>query len=78
MSIAPVQPARIESPYMTVDETIVYLRLTSRRALQRLLSGHRLPHGRLGRKLLFDRREVDAWVLGYGSALEMARTRKAS
>lgn len=66
----------VESPYMTADEAMVYLRRGSRRALERLIAEHRLPYCRSGGKLLFDRREIDAWLRGHGSALELARTQR--
>lgn len=65
-----------ESPYLLAHEAVVYLRCQSRSALQRLIKEHRLPHGRSGRKLLFDKRELDAWVKGFGSALELVRRQK--
>jgi excisionase family DNA binding protein len=68
----------IESPYLTAAETIAYLRLGSRSALQRLIDQHRLPYGRRGAKLLFDRRELDAWVKGFASAIEMTRARRSA
>jgi excisionase family DNA binding protein len=61
------------SPYLTAREVIVYLRLGSRSALQRLLVEHALPFCRRGRNYLFDTREIDAWLHGHGSAIEMAR-----
>jgi excisionase family DNA binding protein len=63
----------VESPYLTSAEAIQYLRLGSRRALQRMLAEHRLPFCRLGRHYRFDRRELDAWLRGYGSAIERSR-----
>jgi excisionase family DNA binding protein len=62
------------SPYLTANEAITYLRLGSRSALQRLIVEHRLPCCRRGRLYLFDTRELDAWLHGHSSALEMART----
>lgn len=56
-----------ESPYMTSAEAMVYLRLPSRSSLQRLITEHRLPYGRLGRRLIFDRRQIDSWVQNSGS-----------
>jgi excisionase family DNA binding protein len=61
------------SPYLDANETVEYLRLGSKSALYRLIREHRLPHGRRGRDYLFDRRELDAWVHGFPSALEQAR-----
>ena len=61
------------SPYLTAREAIVYLRLGSRRALQRLIDNHRLPCCRRGGMYLFDTRELDAWLHGHGSALDWSR-----
>jgi excisionase family DNA binding protein len=63
----------VVSPYVTAREAIVYLRLGSRSALQRLIVEHRLPYCRRGGKYLFDTRELDAWLHGHNSALERAR-----
>jgi predicted DNA-binding transcriptional regulator AlpA len=64
----------VVSPYLTARETISYLKLGSRSALQRLITEHRLPVLRRGRLLMFDVREIDAWLHGHNSALEWART----
>jgi len=67
----------MESPYLNAREAIAYLRLDGqkdpRSALYRLIREHNLPHGRRGGVYLFDRRELDAWVKGFGSALELVR-----
>lgn len=64
------------SPYLTAREAIAYLRLGSQSALYRLIREHALPHGRRGHLLLFDTRELDAWIRGHDSALEFARVRR--
>jgi excisionase family DNA binding protein len=66
------------SPYLTARETIEYLRLGSSSALYRLIREHRLPHVRRGRRLLFDTRELDAWLRGHGSALEWSRAKRSA
>ena len=66
-----------ESPYMTAGEATAYLRLGSRRALQRLIDDWALPYHRRGRILLFDVREIDAWVHRQGAALEQLHKRPA-
>jgi len=72
-------PARVvESPYLTAQEAVVYLRLNTLSSLYRLIEEHKLPAGRRGRLYLFDTRELDAWVKGFPSALELARAKKAS
>jgi excisionase family DNA binding protein len=79
----PEQSTRpVDSPYRDSEGIIRYLALDTHAsphsALYRLIKEHRLPHGRRGGAYLFDIREVDAWVKGFGSALEMVRTtRKA-
>jgi excisionase family DNA binding protein len=73
-------PPSVDSPYLTSEEAIRYLRLeklnSPNSALYRLIYQHRLPHGRRGGLYLFDRRELDAWIKGFGSALEMERAKK--
>jgi excisionase family DNA binding protein len=73
----PSRPS-FDSPYLTAKEAVVYLRLGSLSALYRLITDHRLPHGRRGGLYLFDKREIDAWVKGFGSAIEMTRFRKGA
>src|SRR4030095_6050390 len=81
----PARPAggfMVSSPYLSAREAIVYLRLDDqkdpRSALYRLIRDHQLPHGRMGGRYLFDRRELDAWVMGFGSSLERARADRRS
>jgi excisionase family DNA binding protein len=68
----------VVSPYLTAREAIAYLKLGSRSALQRLITEHRLPYCRRGGTLLFDVRELDAWLHGHGSALDWTRARKGA
>jgi excisionase family DNA binding protein len=63
----------MESPYLTAKEAMAYLRLGSRRALQRMLTEHHLPFCRLGRHYRFDTRDLDAWLRGLPSAVERSR-----
>jgi len=65
-----------QSPYLTAAEAIAYLKLGSSSALYRLVREHGLPSCRRGRLYLFDTREIDAWVHGHGSAIEMARAQR--
>jgi excisionase family DNA binding protein len=60
-------------PYLTAKQTIAYLSLGSSSALYRLIREHRLPFCRVGRNYRFDKRELDAWAHGFGSALEQVR-----
>ena len=61
------------SPYLTARETIAYLRIGSQSAFYRLIREHGLPFCRVGRLYRFDRRELEAWMRGFGSALEQLR-----
>lgn len=75
----PQQPTRaVDSPYLTSEEAVAYLRCGSLSALYRLIREHRLPHGRRGRLHLFDKRELDAWIRGFGSAIEMVRAKRSA
>lgn len=69
----PGQPKQVVTPYLTSAETVVYLRLGSESALYRLIREHRLPARRRGGNYIFDVRDLDAWTLGFGSALERER-----
>jgi excisionase family DNA binding protein len=65
--------------YLTVLETMAYLKIGSRSALYRLIREHALPFVRVGGRYRFETRELDAWVRGHHSAIEWTRTqRKAS
>lgn len=66
-------PRPIESPYLNTREAMAYLRLTSPSSLYYLINQQRLPHVRRGGRLLFDRRDIDAWLRGT-DALTLART----
>ena len=61
------------TPYLTAREAMDYLKLHSQDALYRLVKHHRLPFCRRGRLYLFDVRELDAWLRGFNSELEMVR-----
>jgi hypothetical protein len=67
-----------ESPYLNAREAIAYLRLGSRRALQRLIDEWALPYHRRGRILLFDVRELDTWVHRQGASLEQLHGRRTA
>lgn len=66
----------VASPYLTAREAMAYLKLQSRSALQRLIVEHGLPYCRRGRVLLFDVRELDAWLHSYPSALDRIRAER--
>ena len=61
------------TPYLTAREAMTYLKLESSSALYRLVREHRLPFCRRGRLYLFDQRELDAWLRGFNSEIEMVR-----
>lgn len=63
-------------PYLTAADMLVYLQLGSESALYRLVREHGLPFCRVGRRYRFDRLDVDAWVRGFGSALERERAQR--
>lgn len=71
-------PRVIESPYLTSDEAVVYLRLRTLSALYWLIKEHKLPHGRRGSLYLFDTRDLDAWVHGHDSALALVRATRGA
>lgn len=48
---------------LTVDEALRYLRI-ARPTLYRYTSQKRIPHFHVGRKVLFDRQELDEWLDG--------------
>ena len=66
----------LESPYLTAREAMAYLKLESQSALYRLVKEHRLPTCRRGRLYLFDRRDIDVWLRGFNSEIEMRRALK--
>jgi excisionase family DNA binding protein len=60
---------------MNTREAMTYLRLTSTSSIYYLINEQRLPHLRRGGRLLFDRRDIDAW-LRETDAVSLARARK--
>jgi len=66
----------VESPYLTAKEAVEYLKLGSLNALYRLVNQHRLPTCRRGRLYLFDKREIDIWLHGFNSEIEMVRAKR--
>ena len=51
----------ITSPLMTVRETAVELRLNIF-SVYRLIESRRLPHIRIGRKILVDKSKLERWI----------------
>lgn len=70
-------PRAIDSPYLTSHEALRYLRLGSLSALYSHMRDNRLPYLRVGRLLRFDKRELDAWMRGAESHLELVRAGSA-
>ena len=68
----------LDSPYLTSHECVCYLRLGSLSSLYDLVRDHKLPTRRVGRNYRFYKPDVDAWTAGFGSALELVRSLKAS
>lgn len=65
---------KVQSPYLTAKGAAEYLQLPSVYALDYHIRENRLPVCRsLGGLRRFDKRELDAWVRGRSSALDMAR-----
>lgn len=51
------------SPYLDAEEARAYLRLPTKMALYALTSRHRLAFMKSGRRLLFTKSDLDAYVL---------------
>lgn len=68
----------IDSPYLTSHEALQYLRLRTLSALYSHMRDNRLPYQRVGRSLRFDTRELDAWMRGFNSQIELVRAGKHS
>lgn len=68
------QPRQPESLWLTANEALDYLRLTSRSSLNYASKQRGLPYHRFGSHLRFYRPELDAWLLatGSGTAVEAA------
>lgn len=63
----------VDSPYLTSQEALQYLRLRTLSALYSHMRDNRLPYLRAGRLLRFDKRELDAWLAGAESHLALVR-----
>lgn len=53
---------RRESPWLTSQEAVAYLKIGSLSALYRLVREHRLPYARLGGLYRFDYRDLDRFL----------------
>lgn len=57
------QPVRaIDSPHLTPNEAVAYLRLGSLGALYYAVNELGLPYGRIGRKFRFRKDHLDRWL----------------
>lgn len=66
-----------DSPYLTVQEAVAYLRVPSRAALYHLIRNWRLPHGRRGGQYIFHKGKLDAWVDQYNQVPRVVGKRSA-
>lgn len=62
----------VDTPWLTAREACVYLRLTSRSAITRLIREYHLPYFRLGTTLRFHKGQLDAWLMARGTAWDGA------
>lgn len=69
----PGQPRQVVTPYLDSREAVAYLKLPSLSSLYSHIRENKLPTLRAGGDLRFDSRDLDAWLRGFGSALEMQR-----
>ena len=63
-------------PLMTTLEAAEYLRLGSESAIRRLVREHALPYRRIGRRLRFDRSEIDVWSTAHRQPSALVRALK--
>ena len=66
--LAPQAVDIVDTPWLTAREACVYLRLTSRSAITRLIREYHLPYFRLGTTLRFHKGQLDAWLMARGTA----------
>ena len=66
--LAPQAVDIVDTPWLTAREACVYLRLTSRSAITRLMREYHLPYFRLGTTLRFHKGQLDAWLMARGTA----------
>lgn len=55
--------------WMTPSEAATYLGVPSAKSVYRLVKEHRLPFGRVGRKMRFSKVRLDAWVESCGGVV---------
>ena len=48
--------------YMDSDELAKFIKLPSRAAVHTLVNRRRIPHLKVGHRLLFDRNEIERWL----------------
>ena len=47
---------------LDIDELARYINI-SKQTIYKLTAEHKVPHSKLGRKLFFDKKAIDAWIL---------------
>jgi excisionase family DNA binding protein len=47
---------------LDIDELARYINI-SKQTIYKLTAEHSIPHAKLGRKLFFDKKAIDAWIL---------------
>ena len=62
----------VESPYLDSNEAVQYLKIKTLSALYFLMREHACPYLRMGGRLRFDKRDLDAWLRGT-TAFELRR-----
>jgi excisionase family DNA binding protein len=53
----------VASPWLTVEEAAGHLKL-SKSYIKKEIAAGRLPHRRVGRRILINRAQIDVWVNG--------------
>ena len=47
---------------LDIDELARYINI-SKQTLYKLTANHSIPHSKVGKKLFFDKKSIDAWIL---------------
>lgn len=66
----------VESLYLTALQAVEHLKLKTLSALYYHIKENRLPTLRVGNRYRFDKRELDAWLHGFNSRIEMVLAQK--
>lgn len=51
----------MQSPFWTIQDVMEYLQVRSRTTMFKLLK-EGFPHARIGKKLIFRKADIDAWI----------------